>query len=182
VAGLASKEPGAPLLHLSLQLLVVDLGEELTLPHEISAVYMYPPDIAGNLGEDRGLLISLNVGRRREPDFQVAAGRHDHSDQGIAAGALHSARLLILEPVRDKHPQDDREDDQSEADAVASQALHGGSILHRESENMRALGACGPIMKSHSIGSSDERKVVLFLGKIVPTPTYRVLFYKHCRR
>jgi len=42
-------------------------------------------------------------------------------------------------------------------------------------ENMTELGACGRTMKAHSIGSSDERKVVLFLGKIVLTPTGRVL-------
>jgi len=48
-------------------------------------------------------------------------------------------------------------------------------------ENMTELGACGRTMKAHSIGSSDERKVVLFLGKIVLTPTGRVLSYKHCR-
>jgi hypothetical protein len=59
--------------------------------------------------------------------------------------------------------------------------LHGGSDLHPEPENVTELCACERTMKAHSIGSSDERKVVLFLGKIVLTPTGRVLSYTYCR-
>ena len=56
MAGVAREEPGARLLDLGLKLLVVDLGEKLALLDEVAAVRGLPPDITGNLGEDRGLL------------------------------------------------------------------------------------------------------------------------------
>ena len=92
------------------------------------------------------------------------------------AACWTGARLLILEAVEDQKARDHREDAQRETDAVAPQALHGGAILRREPENTTGFGACLRTITSHSIGSSDARKVVLFLGKIVPTPIGRVLF------
>ena len=85
---------------------------------------MDAPDIARHLREDGRLLGRKDVGRRGELHLEVAARRHDHAHQGVAPGSLHGARLLVLQPVGDENPEDDRQAQQGQADPEASQPAH----------------------------------------------------------
>jgi len=101
------------------ELLVVDLGQELALFHEVAALDVDLADIARDLGEDGRLLVRQDVRSEGELDLDVAPlGRYD-PDHGIGPAARDGARRPRAGPIPHRTAEADEEEAQDKGDTVA---------------------------------------------------------------